>query len=198
MPLIRPAEPTLRAVELFERRSGQVTSRRSAAGPARVRTATTPSPARLRAVLRAAMQASYRLWPPGRHGDYLSVLVAAFAVAGLPPGLYLALRPDAALLPLPAGGPGIDALRPQAQGCDALLLVCGNVPEAASDGGYGGLLVRAGALGHLLCMSAATLALASSADPASCPQVTHVIRQADAGLRHLLTVAIRQRGSEDA
>ena len=201
----------MRAVELFERCSGRTSGRPAAAVAAggsdiprtsghAPNSSAALSGLTLTTILRTAWDTHYRQWPAERHGDCLTVLVAVLAVAGLPRGLYPTGRPDGSLLPAQSA-PAIDRLVLCYPGGRALLLVCGNVRQAACDGdsgGYGGLLVRAGALGHALWRSATLQVPPCSADAAASALLTHVVRRADPGLRHLLTVVLHEEGDEDA
>ncbi|WP_169514474.1 nitroreductase family protein [Actinokineospora enzanensis] len=143
-------------------------------------------------VLDAAYAADRRMWPATAHGDPgLTLVLAAFAVAGRPTGLYLAEASRGSLVSVPCPPRVPTELRACAD-APALILVCGDVDRASTvaESGYGALLVRAGALGHAAWLGALARGLAGFPDGASRPAITSALRAVRPGLRHLFTVAI--------
>jgi hypothetical protein len=146
-------------------------------------------------VIGHAEQAVRTWWPAGPRQDLgLTVLAAAFDVAGLPRGIHAVVngsRPR-----LLADPPWLTAFRGRYVAAPALLAVCGDLTWACSAGGpgYGGLLTAAGALGHAMWLSALSIDLAASVYGCTCHELTGTAGSYRDGLRHLFTIAIGQPG----
>jgi hypothetical protein len=138
-----------------------------------------------------ADQAVRTWWPAGPRQDMgLTVLAAAFGVAGLPRGIHAVVTGSR---PRFLGDPHwLPALRDRYAAAPVLLAVCGDLPWACSAAGpgYGGLLTAAGALGHAMWLSALSIDLAASVYGSPCQELTGTARSYAAGLRHLFTIAI--------
>ncbi|WP_181019878.1 hypothetical protein [Nonomuraea typhae] len=120
-------------------------------------------------------------WPVERHGQAgLEVLLAVYRVTGMKPGLYAG--PDVML----GSPPWLSELPGRYADAPVLALVCGRF--AGIDGeAYGGLLVRAGALGYALWLAARRIGLEGSAFGRTSGEVT---KAAAPGSRHLFTIAM--------
>jgi hypothetical protein len=132
-------------------------------------------------------------WPVGTRQDLgLTVLAAAFDVAGFPRGIHAVVhgsRPRLLVDPR-----WLPALRDRYAAAPVLLAICGDLPWACSAAGpgYGGLLTAAGALGHAMWLSALSIDLAASVYGTPCQELTGTAGSYAAGLRHLFTIAIGQ------
>jgi hypothetical protein len=131
----------------------------------------------LRSVLDEAAATHRALWPAP---EYLRILVAAYHVQGLPPGLYDGRRT------LPVSW--LDYLTRTYVPAPALILVCGNVSTGAA--GYAATLVQAGALGYAVWLRALRAGLVGSVFGGATTEVTAAARLVDRRLRHLFTVAL--------
>ncbi|SDR04494.1 nitroreductase family protein [Thermostaphylospora chromogena] len=142
----------------------------------------------LGSVLDLAEAAQRRQWPRAAHDPLRpDVLVAAYRVEGVPPGLHRR-APDGRLTSL--GTPSWMAELPgRYTDAPCLLLICGTLHRAGADG-YGGLLVRVGALGHAIWLAARTHALEASVYAGSSVEVCRELRAVEPGSRHLFTVAL--------
>ena len=142
-------------------------------------------------IIRHADQAVRAWWPAGPRQDLgLTVLAAAFDVAGLPRGVHALVNGSPPRL---LGDPRwLPALRDRYAAAPVLLAVCGDLPWACSAAGpgYGGLLTAAGALGHAMWLSALSIDLAASVYGSPCQELTGTAGSYAVGLRHLFTVAI--------
>ncbi|WUI00698.1 nitroreductase family protein [Spirillospora sp. NBC_00431] len=142
--------------------------------------------------LAAAFQA--RQWPSARHGDAgLWTLIAAHRVDGIEDGLHIwegtgEIRPAGTAV-RPAD-PAADAT-----GAAAVVMICGSVRHTGGPA-YGGLLVRAGALGHAICLAARTRGLDCRPFDGAGYEVTGIAGEVRAGHRHLFTVAIGHGADE--
>jgi hypothetical protein len=148
----------------------------------------------VRAIVTGAYATERRDWGLTALGDpKLVILLTAYRVTRLRRGMHLveppgqgrfAALPDAAWLP---------ELRREYADAPALLHICGDLEAARQMGGgpgYGALLVRAGALGHAVWLSAVSAGLVGATYGRASHHVTDAARLADGGLRHLMTVAI--------
>jgi hypothetical protein len=141
--------------------------------------------AELAAVLARARAAQRDQWPAAVHGDPgLHLAVAARRVPGLAPGLYdwPADGTPRPFNPVPAPR---DTLADTYTPAPVLVLVCGSVTRVGG-AAAGGLLVRAGALGHAVWLAARTHGLECSVFGAAWAPA----RRAFPGSRHLFTVAL--------
>jgi hypothetical protein len=142
-------------------------------------------------ILGHADQAVRTWWPAGTRQDLgLTVLAAAFDVAGLPRGIHAVVHGSRPRL---LGDPRwLPALRDRYAAAPVLLAVCGDLPWACSAAGpgYGGLLTAAGALGHAMWLSALSIDLAACVYGSPCQELTGTAGNYAAGLRHLFTIAI--------
>jgi hypothetical protein len=142
-------------------------------------------------ILGHAGQAVRPWWPAGTRQDLgLTVLAAAFDVAGLPRGIHAVVHGSPPRLL--ADPRWLPALRDRYAPAPVLLAVCGDLPWACSAAGpgYAGLLTAAGALGHAMWLSALSIDLAASVYGTPCQELTGTAGSHAAGLRHLFTVAI--------
>lgn len=160
--------------------------RQFAGDPADLRDVTTIA-ARARAAERA-------LWPAGAHGTIsYTLLVAAFRVTGLVPGLYLA-QDDATAEPFTklADIAWLDELRDAYADAAFLLLICADIPAACRIGGpgYGPLLIRAGTIGHGAWLTGVSLGLTGCLYAAPHHRVTQAIRQVDGRSNHVFTASL--------
>lgn len=148
----------------------------------------------LRDVLTIAEQArdaEHAIWPAAVHGDIdYTILIAAFRVAGLEPGLYLAGR-EPASVPFPE----LDELRTAYADAACLLLICADISAAGPPDGpeYGPLLIRAGTIGYGAWLTAIRLGLAGCVYAAAHHQVTAAARLVDARLNHVFTASAGRR-----
>jgi hypothetical protein len=146
-------------------------------------------------VLGHADQAVRTWWPANTRQDLgLTVLAAAFGVAGLPRGIHAVVNGSQPRL---LGDPDwLTALSGRYVAAPVLLAVCGDLTWACSAAGpgYGGLLTAAGALGHALWLSALSIDLAASLYGRTCHELTGTAGSYAAGLRHLFTIGIGRPG----
>ncbi len=142
-------------------------------------------------ILGHADQAVRTWWPAGTRQDLgLTVLAAAFDVAGLPRGIHAVANGSQPRL---LGDPRwLPALRDRYAAAPVLLAVCGDLTWACSAAGpgYGGLLTAAGALGHAMWLSALSIDLAASVYGSPCQELTRTAGSYAPGLRHLFTIGI--------
>lgn len=147
-----------------------------------------PTARMLAAVVALALDHDACQWPVEVHGPPPGVLLAAFDVAGLEPGLHRWKDPDSA--------DGIHALAQPSwfrdlqvrySAAPAMFLLHGSPLRVGADG-YGDLLVRVGSLGHALWLAARTHGLEACAFGGPSPEVTALLRTADVTERHLFTL----------
>ncbi|ETK37760.1 hypothetical protein [Microbispora sp. ATCC PTA-5024] len=129
-----------------------------------------------------------RLWTPYNEHE-LVLLVGASHVRGMAEGLYRVGQGACALL---ASDCGLGAVREFYGDGAASVFVCGDVGAACAPRGvgYGGLLVRAGALGHACWLSAISSGLVGCAYGGTCGEITKAADRWRPGLRHLFTVTL--------
>jgi hypothetical protein len=161
------------------------------AGRRSVRTfaAQRPAVVTLTEVVRLAAHSQRRQWSAACCGSAgLRVLLAAYRVAGLDAGLYSWEGDRAGWLSL-----GVPAWLGELPGrytdAPALMLVCGSYRRAGA-AGYGGLVVRAGALGYAVWLAARTHRLEASVYGRPSAEPATALASVDNGLRHLFTVAV--------
>jgi hypothetical protein len=140
-----------------------------------------------------AREAERALWPAEAHGTIgFTLLVAAFRVTGLVPGLYLAgdeaSEPSAAL----AAAGWLDELRGAYADAAFLLLICADIAAAcrAGEPGYGPLLIRAGTVGYGAWLAGVSMGLAGCLYAAPHYLVTQAIREADGRSNHVFTASL--------
>jgi nitroreductase len=151
-------------------------------------------------IIRSGLAAERSLWTPGTHrGMDVTIATAAFGVGELGQGLYLPAAEAGTLFARVPGQEWLTGLQAQYAAAPALLLVCGNVPQAcAATGvrGYPQLLVRAGSAGYGAWLAAVSIGLAGCAFGGSNYRVTSAVaRHCGEPLRHLFTIAIGHPGS---
>lgn len=125
-------------------------------------------------------------WPEESHGSpELTTLVAAHALAGVEPGLYLR-DPVSRQLDRVASVDSVDTLRAAYAPAPVLALICGPV-RSMPGASYGNLLVRAGALGQSIWLAGLTHDLCCSVYGGTSEAVGRLSGRARA---HLFTVAL--------
>jgi hypothetical protein len=139
-------------------------------------------------VLRLAESSQLRQWSPeGLSG--LTVLAAPYRVEALE-ARWLRLWNGADGWWDPLSAPSwLPELQERYAAAPCLLLICGTVGRAGACG-YGRLLVRAGALGYAIWLSARTYGLASSVYASTSLEVTRELRGLEHTPRHLFTLAL--------
>jgi hypothetical protein len=148
----------------------------------------------LATVIEHARAAGQTVWPAEVHGlvEY-TILIAAFRVTGLDPGLYLA-GGDTKTDPFsrPTDAPWLDSLRAAYADAACLLLICANITAACRTGGpgYGPLLIRAGTIGYAAWLSAISLGLAGCVYARPHYRVTEVARLVDGRSNHVFTISL--------
>ncbi|WP_024874353.1 nitroreductase family protein [Saccharomonospora piscinae] len=148
----------------------------------------------LLSLLRLAESAQRKQWPAEVHGDPgLAVLVAAEHVEDLDAAIYH--RDGALSLRRLEAPPWQDELVDTCPGAAAVALICGSVRQVGAPA-YGGLLVRAGALGYAIWLAARTHGLECSVFGGARPAVSRLADGVRPGLRHLFTVAIGHAADE--
>lgn len=148
----------------------------------------------LGAVLDTAEAAQRTQWPAGEHGDAeLEPLLLVRRVEGLAPGVFGRQRGEFVARP-GAGAHSAELAREYADAA-VLVLVLGPVARA-EDTAYGGLLVRAGALGHAIWLASRTHGLDCSVYGRAYHGAGGLLSGSDTGRgsgprqRHLFTVAL--------
>lgn len=148
-----------------------------------------PSAQLLAAVIALALNHDAHQWPVEAHGPPPKLLLAAFDVTGLEPGLHHCKDSDSANGISALAQPSwLRDLRPRYCAAPAMFLLHGSPLRAGADA-YGDLLVRVGSLGHALWLAARTYGLEACAFGGPSPEVTALLRTADATERHLFTLA---------
>jgi hypothetical protein len=145
-------------------------------------------------IIEHARTADQTVWPAEVHGSMkYTILIAAFRVNGLDPGLYLAggdtnTDPFSRL----TDTPWLDSLRVAYADAACLLLICGDISAACrTDGsGYGPLLIRAGTIGYAAWLSAISLGLAGCVYARPHYRVTEAVRPVDGGSNHVFTTSL--------
>lgn len=171
------------------------------AGRSAVRTfgARRPTARLVAAVVALALEHVACHWPVDVHGPPPGLLLAAFDVAGLEPGIHRWKGSDSAdgfrVLAQPSW---FGDLQGRYCAAPAMFLLHGS-PLRAGAGGYGDLLVRVGSLGHALWLAARTYGLDACAFGGPSPEVTALLRTSadaadadvstDVAERHLFTLA---------
>jgi len=140
-----------------------------------------------------ARRAERAVWPAPAHGVIgYTILVAAFRITGLAPGLYLvsedSSEPFSALPTVPC----LESLRTAYSDAAFLLLVCADIAAACQHGapGYGPLLIRAGTLGHGAWLGAISLGLAGCVYAGPHHLVTEAVRLLDGRSNHIFTTSL--------
>jgi len=170
-------------------------------------TAEPVSAAELDLIVRSGLAAERTGWPPGRHPAMgVTIAVAAYAVSGIEPGLYLPEPTSGAFSARPRDEGLLAGLSAQYTIAPVLLLVCGNLTQACAafgQRGYPQLLVRAGAAGYGAWLAAVAAGLSGCAYGRTNHRVTVAVRQhgvpqrGGGSLRHLFTVAVGRTPTED-
>ncbi|MFI6344455.1 nitroreductase family protein [Streptomyces sp. NPDC050560] len=142
----------------------------------------------LHTVLGLAHDADLAQWPPTAQGDPgLWLLLAVRAAPPLAPGAY---RWEPGTGPRPLGRPlPLGELASAYADAPVLALVCGS-PTRVGPEAVGGLLVRAGALGHAIWLAARTHGLDCSVYGGASAEARGAASRAVPGARHLFTVAL--------
>lgn len=150
-------------------------------------------PSCVRAAVTAARDAEAVMLPSvSRDPAAFEILVAAFDVEGLAPGLYAACGKAEVDL-VKAGSARVDSLRVQYADAPVLLLICGNLNLAcrvAGAAGYASMLVRAGTIGYGAWLWAISAGLAGSVYGGASHEVSAAARRVNPDLWHLFTVAL--------
>ena len=147
-----------------------------------------PEASRLARVAASALVHDAAQWPIAEHGTPPSVMLAAYQVAGLDPGLHHCDGRTGEFRP--AGRPAwFPDLQERYSAAPAIFLIHDNLLQTGTDG-YGGLLVRAGSLGYGLWLAARTHGLDGCAYGGASPEVTAFLRGAGAADRHLFTLVV--------
>jgi hypothetical protein len=142
----------------------------------------------LTSVLSLAQSSQLRQWSPAGLAG-LTILAAPYRVDALGPGgLYLWNFADGRLTLLSAPS-WLPELQEGYAAAPCILLICGTVQRAGA-AGHGRLLVRAGALGHAIWLSARTYGLESSVYASTHLKVTRELRTLEHTPRHLFTLAL--------
>ncbi len=140
-----------------------------------------------------ARRAERTVWPAPAHGAIgYTILIAAFRVTGLAPGLYLVSEdPSEPFSALP-GDPCLESLRTAYSDAAFLLLICADIAAACQPGapGYGPLLIRAGTLGHAAWLGAISLGLAGCVYAGPHHLVTEAVRLFDGRSNHIFTTSL--------
>lgn len=148
-----------------------------------------PTAQLLAAVVARALDHDACQWPVDVHGPPPGLLLAAHDVAGSEPGLHHWKDSDSASGIRPLAQPSwLRDLQTRYCAAPAMFLLHGNPLRASADA-YGDLLVRVGSLGHALWLAARTHGLDACAFGGPSPEVTALLRTADATERHLFTLA---------
>ncbi|NUP39867.1 MAG: hypothetical protein HOY76_23390 [Streptomyces sp.] len=139
--------------------------------------------------LQEAAASQQHQWPVHRHGDPgLTTLVAAYHVDGLAPGLHAWETGSASFTALTT--PGVVArLGEMYTPAPALVLLGGSIERVGGEA-YGGLLVRAGALGYAVWLAARSRGLECSAFGLADHELSATFHQLSPGSAHLFTVAL--------
>jgi nitroreductase len=152
------------------------------------------APQDVETIVEHARQAERSVWPAEAHGVIgYTLVVAAFRITGLVPGLYLvSADPAAGSFSMLASGPWLDSLRAAYADAACLLLICADIAAACRPGapGYGPLLIRAGTLGHGAWLSAISLGLAGCVYAGPHHRVTEAVRLVDARSNHIFTTSL--------
>lgn len=152
-------------------------------------------------IIGRAREAERVLWPTDAHGAIrYTILFAAYRIAGLAPGLYLANeREDDGFCLLLTADDWLGVLRAAYSDAACLVFVCADFTAACCPGspGYGPLLIRAGTLGHAVWLSAIDVGLAGCVYGAPHHHVTDVLRRTDDWSRHVFTTALGVPAQED-
>jgi hypothetical protein len=145
-------------------------------------------------------------WPSGSHPAMgVTIAVAAYAVGGLEPGLYLPEPGTGRLSALPLDEGSLTGWPAQYAVAPVLLFVCGSLTQACAafgQRGYPRLLVRAGAAGYGAWLAAVGAGLSGCAYGGSNHRVAAAVRRPSAArrgcgsLRHLFTVAVGRTARE--
>lgn len=147
-----------------------------------------PEVHQLSRVVTLAMEHDAWQWPATRHGSAPGLLLAAYGVTGLEPGLYQ-WNADTADFGTPGKPPWLPDLRDRYSAAPAILLLHDSPLRSGAEG-YGGSLVRIGSLGYALWLAARTYGLDACAYGGASPEVTALLRTTAATRRHLFTLAI--------
>jgi hypothetical protein len=127
-------------------------------------------------------------WPAARHGAAPGLMLAAYRVEGLEPGLYRwSADAGAFATPRDRAPAWLHNLRDRYSDAPAILLLHDSPLRSGAEG-YGGSLVRIGALGYALWLAARTHGLDACAFGGASPEVTALLRTAHAAERHLFTL----------
>ena len=166
------------------------------------------SAAELDLIVRSGLAAERTGWPPGRHPAMgVTIAVAACAVSGMEPGLYLPEPTSGAFAALSQDEGLLAGLAAQYTVAPVLLFVCGNLTRACAafgQRGYPQLLVRAGAAGYGAWLAAVAAGLSGCAYGRTNHRVSVAVRRhgvpqhGGGSLRHLFTVAVGRTLSEDS
>jgi hypothetical protein len=156
---------------------------------------TPPTAAQVQFAVQAGLSTERSQWPRPIHDDLgLIVGVAAFRVLGLPAGLYRWESSGARQFLAEERDAWADGLRDHHPHCPVLLLICGDMLRAcrgSSPHGFGDLLVRAGAVGHMAWLAAISVGLAGSVHGVAHRRAIAPLSRSGGGfLGHICTVAL--------
>jgi hypothetical protein len=147
-----------------------------------------PEAQRLARVTALALDHDASQWPTAEHGPPPGLMLAAYDVAGLDPGLHSWSTQTAEFLP--AGRPPwLPDLQERYSAAPAIFLIHDSLLSQGADA-YGGLLVRAGSLGYGLWLAARTHGLDACAFGGASPEVTTYLRRDASADRHLFTLVV--------
>jgi nitroreductase len=151
-------------------------------------------------IVERAREAERVVWPADAHGMIrYTILVAAYRITGLAPGLYLTSGDSTtgAFSKL-AADPWPDSLRLAYNNAAFLVLICADISAASQPGapGYGPLLIRAGTLGYAAWLSAISLGLAGCVYAGPHHRVTEAVRRLDGRSNHVFTASLGRRAAQ--
>ena len=145
-------------------------------------------------IIEHARAAEQAVWPGETHGSIgYAILIGAFRIKGLDPGLYLAGDgKETGRFSTVADTSWLDSLRVDYADAACLLLICADISAACRTGGpgYGPLLIRAGTIGQAAWLSAIDFGLAGCVYARPHYLVTEAAHRVDGHLSHIFTTSL--------